>query len=192
MAGKIDYATLFFEKGSHVDESLAEHFSDMVYSCDFEGTKLKIALLFEHKSSRDSNLPFQLHRYMGNLWENSIKQKKPRMPVIPIVLYHGKSAWKPGPLSSRFKNIPDSVKPYIPDFEYIFVDLSAYSNEDIEKRVFTLESLRIAMLLMKNIFDQECLATQSPSLKCVRACHPASSGLGPAITPKTNRAAHHC
>ncbi|MFA5905401.1 MAG: Rpn family recombination-promoting nuclease/putative transposase [Desulfobacula sp.] len=151
----IDYATLAPEKSSHVDTVLAEHFSDAVYTCRFYGVKITIALLFEHKSAPDNNLPFQLYRYIGNLWENTTKQKQARKPVIPIVLYHGKEAWRPGPLSSRFKNLPDAVKPFIPDFEYVFVDLSAYSNESIKKSMFTLASLRVALLIMKNIFNQE-------------------------------------
>ncbi|MBF0260123.1 MAG: Rpn family recombination-promoting nuclease/putative transposase [Desulfamplus sp.] len=40
------------------------------------------------------------------------------MPVIPIVFYHGKGRWNPGVLSSRFKDLPDAIKPFIPDFEY--------------------------------------------------------------------------
>jgi len=103
-------------------------------------------------------LPFQLHRYMANLWKNSAKQKQRRMPVIPIVLYHGADTWNPSLLSSRFKDLPDALKPFIPDFEYVFVNLSAYSNDFIKERLFTLASLRIAMLIMKNIFDQELLA----------------------------------
>ncbi|MFH2091438.1 MAG: Rpn family recombination-promoting nuclease/putative transposase [Pseudomonadota bacterium] len=118
---------------------------------------MKIALLFEHKSAPDNNLPFQLHRYMGNLWENSIKQKQPRLPVIPIVLYHGKKSWTPGTLVTRFNKWPDAVKPYIPDFEFAFVDLSDYSNEAIKAGVFKAVSLRIALLIMKNIFDQQKL-----------------------------------
>jgi predicted transposase/invertase (TIGR01784 family) len=94
---------------------------------------------------------------MANLWKNSAKQKKPRIPVIPIVLYHGTDKWNPGILSSRFQNLPDAVRPFVPDFEYIFVNLSAYSNEFIKKHLFTLASLRIAMLIMKNIFDQKHL-----------------------------------
>jgi predicted transposase/invertase (TIGR01784 family) len=157
LAGGIDFATLALEKDSHVDTALAEHFSDTIYTCQFSGIKFKIALLFEHKSSPDNNLQFQLLRYMGNIWENSIKQKQLRMPVIPVVLYHGKKAWCPGTLSSRFKNLPDAVKPFIPDFEFVFVDLSAYSNGFIKKSIFELASLRVALLIMKNIFDQKGL-----------------------------------
>lgn len=158
MGEGIDYTTVAIEKGSHVDAALSEYFSDIVYSCRFSGTDLKIALLFEHKSSPDNNLQFQLHRYMANLWKNSVKQNQPRMPIIPIVLYQGTDTWNPGLLSSNFKNLPDAVRPFVPDSEYIFVNLSTYSNEFIKEGFFTLASLRIAMLIMKNIFDQELLA----------------------------------
>jgi len=154
---QMDFETLAIEKGSHVDTALAENFSDTVYTCRFSGTQIKIALLFEHKSTPDTNLPFQLHRYMSNLWENSIKQKQPRLPVIPIVLYHGWKTWTPGTLITQFKNLPDDITPYIPDFEFIFVNLSAYSNESIKTSVFKAASLRIALLIMKNIFDQQKL-----------------------------------
>ena len=154
---EMDLTTLTIEKGSHVDAALAENFSDTVYNCRFSGSRIKIALLFEHKSAPDANLPFQLHRYMGNLWENSVKQKQPRLPVITIVLYHGRTAWTPGFLITRFHKWPEAVKPYIPDFEFAFVDLSAYSNEDIKAGVFKAVSLRIALLIMKNIFDQRKL-----------------------------------
>jgi hypothetical protein len=98
---------------SHVDAALAENFSDIVYTGRFSGTQIKIALLFEHKSSPDNDLPFQLYRYIGNLWENSLKQKQPRLPVIPIVLYHGWQSWTPGSLITRFENLPNAMKPYI-------------------------------------------------------------------------------
>ncbi|MDY6824375.1 MAG: Rpn family recombination-promoting nuclease/putative transposase [Thermodesulfobacteriota bacterium] len=157
LAAEMDFNTLAIEKGSHVDAALAENFSDTVYTCQFSGTQIKIALLFEHKSAPDNNLPFQLYRYMGNLWKNSTKQKQPRLPVIPIVLYHGRTPWTPGSLISRFTKWPDAVKPYIPDFEFVFVDLSAYSNDAIKTSVFKVASLRIALLVMKNIFDQQKL-----------------------------------
>jgi predicted transposase/invertase (TIGR01784 family) len=154
---EMDLDTLTIEKGSHVDTALAENFSDTVYNCRFSGTRIKIALLFEHKSAPDKNLPFQLHRYMANLWDNSINQKQPILPVIPIVLYHGKKSWTPGTLVTRFTKWPEAVKHYIPDFEFAFVDLSDYSNEAIKAGVFNAVSLRIALLIMKNIFDQQKL-----------------------------------
>ena len=73
------------------------------------------------------------------------------------MLYHGRKPWTPGTLITRFNKWPDAVRPYIPDFEFAFVDLSAYSNETIKAGVFKAASLRIALLIMKNIFDQQKL-----------------------------------
>jgi hypothetical protein len=50
---------------------------------------------------------------MGNLWDNSINQKQPILPVIPIVLYHGKKSWTPGTLVTRFTKWPEAVINYI-------------------------------------------------------------------------------
>ena len=84
---KLDYSTICLENTSYVDKELSEHFSDTVYSCSYEQSKIKIALLFEHKSWPDNNLPYQLNRYMIKMLEYNIKQKEAFVPVIPIVLY---------------------------------------------------------------------------------------------------------
>jgi predicted transposase/invertase (TIGR01784 family) len=155
LAAEIDYSSIVSEKDAYVDSDLSAYFSDMVYSCRLKGEQIRLAFLFEHKSSPDYDLTFQLLRYLVKFWENTQKLKKPRMPVIPIVLYHGKESWKPGHLNAQFKNLPDAAKPFIPDFDYVFIDLSAYSDEEIKKTVFNLASLKVAMLIMKNIFRPE-------------------------------------
>jgi predicted transposase/invertase (TIGR01784 family) len=155
LAAGIDYSSIVSEKDTYVDSDLSAYFSDTVYSCRLKGENIRLAFLFEHKSSPDYDLAFQLLCYLVNIWKSANKLKKPRLPVIPIVLYHGKESWNPGYLSSQFKNLPDIAKPFIPDFEYVFIDLSSYSDEDIKKQVFTLASLKIAMLIMKNIFQPE-------------------------------------
>jgi predicted transposase/invertase (TIGR01784 family) len=157
LTAEIDYSSIVSEKDSYVDSDLSAYFSDTVYSCRLKDEKIRLAFLFEHKSSPDYDLTFQLLRYLVKLWESTAKLKKPRIPVIPIVLYHGKESWKPGYLSSQFKNLPDAAKPFIPDFEYVFIDLSFYSDEAIKQQVFTLASLKVAMLIMKNISRPESI-----------------------------------
>ncbi len=154
---KLDYSTICLENTSYVDKELSEHFSDTVYSCSYEQSKIKIALLFEHKSWPDNNLPYQLNRYMIKMWGYNIKQKEVFVPVIPIVLYHGKENWKPGRFKSCFNNLPEEIAPFIPDFKYIFVDLSHYTDEEIAAKIFTQASLKISLLILKNIFHAEKL-----------------------------------
>jgi predicted transposase/invertase (TIGR01784 family) len=156
----IDFSTLSMENTSYVDDSLAEHFSDLVYSCLFGQSKIKIALLFEHKSSPDKELPYQLMKYMVQIWGADSLQKQTFTPVLPIVFYHGKKRWKPARLNSCFKNPPSSLMPYIPDFNYLFVDLSDYSDEAIKGEMFKLASLKISMLILKHIFEPDTLETE--------------------------------
>jgi predicted transposase/invertase (TIGR01784 family) len=155
LARGIDYSSIVSEKDTYVDSDLSAYFSDTVYSCRLKGEKIRLAFLFEHKSYPDYDLAFQLLFYIVNIWKSAKKLKKPYIPVIPIILYHGKESWKPGHLSAQFKNLPDVAKPFIPNFDYVFIDLSSYSDEEIKQKVFTLASLKIAMLIMKNIFKPE-------------------------------------
>lgn len=157
ISSKLNFSTFNLENVSYIDEELAEHFSDMVYSCFYEQSQIKISLLFEHKSYPDNNLPYQLLKYMVRIWEYNVKQKEGFIPVVPIVLYHGKERWQPGGFKSSFKNLPCELISFIPDFKYVFIDLSEYSDQDIKIQVFDAVSLKISMLILKNIFYPEKL-----------------------------------
>ncbi|TYT73523.1 Rpn family recombination-promoting nuclease/putative transposase [Desulfobotulus mexicanus] len=136
---------------------MSEYFSDLLYSCQFKGTLIRIALLFEHKSYVDNDLPFQIHLYTGGFWERCRKQKIERTPIIPIVIYNGERKWQPGLLSDCFKDLPPMIKPFIPDSEYVFVDLSSWQDEDIKEKLFVMVSMKFCMLIFKNIFHPEKL-----------------------------------
>ncbi|TYT76109.1 Rpn family recombination-promoting nuclease/putative transposase [Desulfobotulus mexicanus] len=153
----LDLSTLKEEKGSFLGEELSEYFSDLLYTCQFKGTLIRIALLFEHKSYVDNDLPFQIHLYTGGFWERCRKQKIERTPIIPIVIYHGERKWQPGLLSDCFKDLPPMIKPFIPDSEYIFVDLSSWQDEDIKNKLFAMVSMKFCMLIFKNVFDPDKL-----------------------------------
>jgi len=40
-------------------------------------------------------------------------------------------------LKSCFKNLPEEIASFSPDFKYIFVDLSYYTDEEITDKIFT-------------------------------------------------------
>ena len=156
----LDLSSLHLENQSFLDDELSSHFSDLIYKCDLRGSKIKIALLFEHKSYVDPDLPFQLNKYMVNIWNYNKKQKEAFIPVIPIVLYHGKKNWNPGSFSDCFTDIPTEIKRFIPNFDYIFIDLSKYTDKEIKNEIFKNALLKIRLLILKNIFDEEKLQTQ--------------------------------
>jgi len=154
---KLDLSTLTLDNNSYIDKELKEHFSDIVYTCLCKDKEVKITLLFEHKSSTVKYPHLQLLKYLLKIWETNIKQSERLMPVIPVILYHGKEKWEVRKFSEYFGGMDEAFRRYIPAFEYLLTDLSGYSNEELKDKVFKRASLQIAMLLMRNIFDVKCL-----------------------------------
>ena len=151
----LKFRTLKLDSGNYTDEQLKESFSDLVYTCKYgKRGYLKIALLFEHKSSTDKHIYFQLLRYMLNIYETCNKQQQEPMVVIPMVFYHGTQKWKHFTFDSMFGNIDETLKKYLPIFEYILVDTHDFTNKTINQ-LFDLQTLKGSVMLMKNIFDKE-------------------------------------
>ncbi|MEW6617983.1 MAG: Rpn family recombination-promoting nuclease/putative transposase [bacterium] len=154
----LDLSTLELDNNSYVNEELQENFSDIVYNCVYKNKhKIKISLLFEHKSKVVKYPHLQLLKYMLRIWETNIKQKEGLIPVVSLIFYHGKNRWVLKDLSAYFKGIDEVLIRYIPGFNYLLTDLSNYSDEDLRERVFFNVSLRVAFLVMKNIYDERRL-----------------------------------
>jgi predicted transposase/invertase (TIGR01784 family) len=148
---KLHLNTLKLENGSFIDEQLEESFADILYTCQYgkEAKTVKIALLYEHKSYREEYPHWQLVKYMVNVWQSGLKQKKVKpIPIIPIVIYHGKVAWKYQSMREYFEDLEEDFFKYIPDFEYHLVDLSTFSNQKITN--FRNKFLAISALLFKH------------------------------------------
>ncbi len=88
----------------------------------------------------------QILKYMTNVWDLQrqqnkdlkLKLKHPLKPILPLVVYHGPTGWKIDlSFAALFDeaDLPDVLRPYIPNFNYWLVDLSQYSDEDIKGEV---------------------------------------------------------
>ena len=152
---KLDLSTLTRDNNSYIDEELKEHFSDIVYTCYCKDKELKITLLFEHKSYSVTCPHLQLLKYLLKIWEANIKQARKLIPVIPVILYHGKEIWKVRRFSDYFEGIDEIFCRFVPEFEYLLTDLSKFSNEEIKQKVFKKVSLEIALLVMRNILNEK-------------------------------------
>ena len=156
----IDFDSFQIANPSFTDKELKEYFSDIVYLCKYKGTKeIKISILFEHKSYFAKYPHLQLLKYMIKLWEYDIKQNRRIQPIIPVIVYHGRQKWEKKALSCFFDDPDAHFKDFIPDFDYILTDLSRYTDEEIKNQVFDNLFLKTALLLMKNIYDNEKLFT---------------------------------
>lgn len=122
------------------------------------GIPLYIVPLIDHKSSVDYNAGMQLLTYMVCIWKDwekemrdsrnlNCRNKDFRYPfVFPIVYYEGTDNWTADlHLSSRIF-IGDTMKEYIPDFQYHLVRTHDFSNQELlEKK----DEMSLLMILNK-------------------------------------------
>ena len=149
----IDLSTLEVMKSSFVDEELTRYFTDILYKVNIQGKKAYLYILFDHKSSPDKEITFQLLKYVVKIWESERQKQKvwKKLPiVIPCVFYHGKKEWNIGLKLSDIVEISNEVFiRYVPNFEYVLTDISRYNDEEIDGDV----KLMLGLQLLKHIFD---------------------------------------
>ena len=153
----IDLDNLSLQKDSFIEKELQEAFSDILYKTSIKGQETYLYFLFEHKSTPFKTTALQLLKYMVRIWEQKIdKERAAALPIIiPLVIYHGETKWRMGKTLSSIiddmQNMPESIKRYIPDYEYIVYDFSPLSDREIKGNV----KLKIFLEILKAIFKKE-------------------------------------
>ena len=76
---------------------------------------------------------------MINIWESKIhdntgKRSEIELPIIlPLVVYHDEGKWNIkktlGEMMPDYRDLPENIKRYIPNFEYLLFDLSEFDME---------------------------------------------------------------
>lgn len=132
--------------------------SDSVKKIRLPDRELYLIAIVEHQSNVCYDMAFKLLRYMVLVltdYENEqeklhtgiTKTKDFRYPpVLPIVYYEGTSRWTAVRTFHERVYLSDVLGKYIPDFEYLVVPLTSYSNQElIEKN----DELSLVMLINK-------------------------------------------
>ena len=164
ITSELDFTKLQIEKGCFIDATDQERFTDILYSVptkkqsdsehseSSESKRLGVFCLIEHKSYKEKNIHSQLLMYLAGIYKTS------SMPVIPLVLYHGKKEWDIPTLFSSSLVIPEhlkkSLQKYIPDFHYELLDLRS------DKTEFTDFSVAVQAFL-KSLQDIWFLSSKS-------------------------------
>ena len=154
VAEELDLAHLDLLKDSFIDDSLQEHFADLVFEVTLrEQSPLRketlfVCVIFEHKSYVDPLTALQLLRYMTQAWDYSLRQRGRLLPVLPVVIYHGVNRWSVAANFQALFSLPDALRPYVPEFRYLLTDLSVYSDEELKRTA----QLGVGLLTLKYIF----------------------------------------
>ena len=127
-----------------------KYYMDIAVECHISNTKGQLYFVFEHKSYPDPGVLLQILSYMTVTWDEQRKKNVPLTPIIPVVVYHGSSSWNVTThFQGQFNSLNESIKPYIPEFNYVLVDLTKLSNEEIEEKAKTTPFLYKSLQLMK-------------------------------------------
>ncbi len=154
LLNNLNIESLKLDNNSYISKELEESFADIVYECDYQkDVKIKIALLFEHKSCIEKYPHIQLLKYFMGIWSQNIKANKSLQIIVPIIFYHGKKEWELREFKDYFAGVDTILQGFIPHFTYLLTDLSHYDEEEIRNRLFQRESTKIFLLVMKSIFN---------------------------------------
>ena len=153
----LDFSTLEKQEDTFVDPKLSRCLSDVLYWIKFQEKPAYLYFLFEHKSWEPNFPHIQLLKNMTHIWETHLlkhKGIKKLPPIIPLLIYHGKSAWETDKSFVAMFDIPDSMKKYIPDFDMELFDLSHMPEEGIKGSV----EVRIILTAFRYIFSADAIS----------------------------------
>ena len=146
--------TLKYSETDFVLPDLKEVFSDIVFSVSRKNNKeAYISIILEHKSQPDDFTAVQVLLYVAYGYYKQYRSKRSLNPILPFVFYHGKQKWIFKPIEELFDELPEELKPYIPKFKALFVDLAQFSDEQLNELGDSL--LTAVLLLGKYIFRTE-------------------------------------
>lgn len=94
----LDFSTLECIPCHYVSDDLRQRANDMVWRVRADDEWLYLYLMMEFQSTVDHGMPVRILSYLGLLYQSLIRKEyvKPRRgipPVLPIVLYNGKTPW---------------------------------------------------------------------------------------------------
>lgn len=166
----MDIDTLEPQKDSFVNKDLEESFSDLLFKVNICNKEGYLYLLFEHKSYPTKGISFQLLKYMVEIWEaKRDKEQAKELPIIiPLVIYHGQQKWSIpsnlGELLKGYNQLPEELKLYVPNFDFLLFDISSYSDEDIKGTA----QLKILFTLFRDLNTND---SQKRDLAILRSIH---------------------
>lgn len=169
VSNRLNFSTLTQLPDTYLSEDLKKTMSDIVYSCrrkDGKGT-IKVSLLIEHKSYPDKYTPVQIGSYLFSALQKQAQNNEPLSLVIPVLLYHGKGRWQYRTLAGLFDNVENEWKRYLPDFEYIYNDLGALTDAQVE--ALNDKFLAASFLTLKHSFEREWLERNAVQLLILAA-----------------------
>ncbi len=117
-----------------IDRNLRRRFADRLFSVEvseqivrslgMQSNRVYGLVLIDHKSSEEPHVLVQMLGYIVRIWENSLENNQPLVPIIPWVIYNGVSPWRTARSLDQLIPVPESWKRYVPGLELAILDIS--------------------------------------------------------------------
>ena len=160
LAEALDWSTLTLQPGSFVDAALSHQHTDLLYSASWRGgDEALVYLLFEHQSKPPTEglMAERLLSYQVRIWDRwrVDHPKAKRLPMIlPIVMYHGTTAWSEPRSFDALLDVPaglrPTIEPYLVRFEYVLCDLSEISDDELRAGAMRTALAKLVMMCFKH------------------------------------------
>lgn len=180
---RIELESINIDERSFVDKRLRRHFSDLLLRFElreadgafdrdrFPGgertpdmREIYVYILFDHKSSIDKWVSFQLLRYIGNIYQRILDPKNRKgeeegrpdlLPeVVPVVFYHGQDPWRSSLQTADLIKYTEE-RGYIPHFEPILCDLREIDEERLIGTIQTAAALVFFKYIKRDFTEEE-------------------------------------
>ncbi|MGD9733943.1 MAG: Rpn family recombination-promoting nuclease/putative transposase, partial [Desulfamplus sp.] len=156
---EIDFTTLESVETSFITDDLRERHDDKIWRLKFKGKWLYLYLILEFQSSDDYFMAVRIMTYIGLLYQDiirsqSLKRGDALPPVVPMVIYNGKPAWKsPCEIKELINTVHPSLEKFTPHLSYWLLDEGRVGDENLEEfksTKFNLTAELIAFELCKS------------------------------------------
>ncbi|MBF0230598.1 MAG: Rpn family recombination-promoting nuclease/putative transposase [Desulfamplus sp.] len=154
---EMDFTTLESVETSFVTDDLRERHDDKIWRLKFRDKWLYLYLLLEFQSSDDYFMAVRIMTYIGLLYQDIIRSQNLKRgdalpPVVPMVIYNGKSAWKsPCEIKELINPVHPSLEKFTPHLSFWLLDEGRVGDENLEefKTTFNLTAELIAFEFCK-------------------------------------------
>ncbi|MGD9731493.1 MAG: Rpn family recombination-promoting nuclease/putative transposase [Desulfamplus sp.] len=154
---EIDFSTLESVETSFITDDLRERHDDKIWRVKFKGKWLYLYLLLEFQSSDDYFMAVRIMTYIGLLYQDiirsqSLKRGDALPPVVPMVIYNGRPAWKsPCEIKELINPVHSSLEKFTPHLSFWLLDEGRVGDDNLEefKTIFNLTAELIAFEFCK-------------------------------------------
>mgnify|MGYP006302490695 CR=1 FL=1 len=145
---------------SFITDDLRERFDDKIWRVKFNEEWLYLYLLLEFQSTDDYFMAVRIMTYVGLLYQDIIRSNELKKgdilpPVVPIVIYNGKSEWKsPCEIKSLINPVHKSLEKFIPQISFWLLDEGRVESKKLDvfkKSDFNLVAELIGFELCKTV-----------------------------------------